>query len=205
MSCPIHSQNTQEISTVLTITGLIPRFGQNPISYIELNELTDAYLTLDITICFKPTNGNGLILFKKGSVDFISLTLENAVPIFQFNLGTGTATLRAKNPIPLGQWCTIKIERDRRNATMTINKSQIIHGRIEGKLQGLDLTTPLFLGTVTNFCLYFASLLINRFNILKLLLHTCFLDIFFFSEEFTSIFCLNFSVKVFFFLVKECK
>ena len=37
---------------------------------------------------------------------------------------------------------------------MTINKStksQIIHGRIEGKLQGLDLTTPLYLGTVTQF------------------------------------------------------
>ena len=64
---------------------------------------------------------------------------------------------KAKNPIQLGEWCTIKIERDRQNATMTINKStksQIIHGRIEGKLQGLDLTTPLYLGTVTQFAAF---------------------------------------------------
>ena len=64
----IKRQNTEEKSTVLTITGLIPKFGQNPISYIELDELTDAYLTLDITICFKATAENGLILFKKGTV-----------------------------------------------------------------------------------------------------------------------------------------
>ena len=53
---------------MLTISGMIPKFGQNPISYIELDELTDAYLTLDITICFKATAENGLILFKKGTV-----------------------------------------------------------------------------------------------------------------------------------------
>ena len=53
---------------MLTVTGLIPKFGQNPISYIELDELKNAYLTLDITICFKATAENGLILFKKGTV-----------------------------------------------------------------------------------------------------------------------------------------
>ena len=53
---------------MLTITGLIPKFGQNPVSYIELDELTDAYLTLDITICFKATAEHGLILFKKGTI-----------------------------------------------------------------------------------------------------------------------------------------
>ena len=87
-------QTVEEKFTKLTITGLIPRFGETPISYIELNELTNAYLTLDITVSFKPMSENGLILFKKGSVDFISLTLENALPIFKFNLGTGTATLK---------------------------------------------------------------------------------------------------------------
>ena len=32
----------------------------------------------------------------KGPVDFISLTLKNAMPIFKFNLGTGTATLKVR-------------------------------------------------------------------------------------------------------------
>ena len=32
----------------------------------------------------------------KGPVDFISLTLENALPIFKFNLGSGTATLKVE-------------------------------------------------------------------------------------------------------------
>ena len=63
---------------------------------MELNELTDAYLTLDITISFKTSSENGLIFFKKGPVDFISLTLENKIPIFKFNLGTGTAILKVK-------------------------------------------------------------------------------------------------------------
>jgi hypothetical protein len=78
--------------------------------------------------------------------DFVSLGLIDGVPEFRFNLGSGTAILTGSKPLDLDKWHTIKIERNRRNGTMIINRNQVIHGMIGGKFQGLDLLTPLYIG-----------------------------------------------------------
>ena len=109
-------------------------------------------MTFDISISFKPEAKNGLIFFKSQhsnnlqNGDFVSLELRDGKPVFKFNLGSGTAALKGKKPLEIQKWHTIKIVRDRRNATMTINGKETINGRINGKFQGLDLTSPLYLG-----------------------------------------------------------
>ena len=129
---------------------MIPKFNQNPLSFIEISSKYDAYLTLEIDIAFKPENEQGLIFFqgqeKDLTGDFILLGLVDGVPEFQFDLGSGTALLRGPKPLEMNVWHTLKIERNRRNATMTINGIQKVHGMIAGRFQGLDLIDPFFLG-----------------------------------------------------------
>lgn len=139
-----NSQTESESKTVLTVDGLIPKFVGN--SYLALDELKDAYLSFEISVAFKPEASNGLIFYKQGASDFISLHLKKAVPIFKFDLGSGTATLSAGKPVILNEWNVIKIERDRRNATLTLNRNLSIYGTIGGRFQGLDLDSPFFIG-----------------------------------------------------------
>ena len=146
-----NSQDTQEVATVLTLKDLIPKFDQNPLSFMEIFSKHDAYLTLEIDIAFKPESEQGLIFFQGqekdlSSGDFILLGLVDGVPEFQFDLGSGTALLRGPKPLEMNVWHKLKIERNRRNATMTINGIQKVHGMIAGRFQGLDLVDPFFLG-----------------------------------------------------------
>lgn len=59
-----NSQDTQEVATVLTLKDLIPKFDQNPLSFMEIFSKHDAYLTLEIDIAFKPESEQGLIFSK---------------------------------------------------------------------------------------------------------------------------------------------
>lgn len=55
-----NSDGDVEVSTtVLTITGLVPYFAQAPVSYIEMDTLPEAYLSLDVEVSFKPEAANG--------------------------------------------------------------------------------------------------------------------------------------------------
>lgn len=145
--CKANNSQIEQIYKVLTVTDLIPHFKND--SFMELTELEDAYLTFSIVISLRAEGKNGLILYKSQDTkngDYISLHLEEGLPIFRFDLGSGTAILKAKKPIKMNEWITIKMERNRRNATMTIGKNQIVYGRIGGKFQGLDLNSHLYLG-----------------------------------------------------------
>ena len=48
-----------EITALLVVTGLVPRFTQSPVSYIEMEPLADVYLNTDIEIDFRPEAANG--------------------------------------------------------------------------------------------------------------------------------------------------
>ena len=81
-----NSQHNEEISTVLTVTGLIPRFG--PDTFLELEKLEDAYLTFEIDLALKIESPDGLILFTgqsdKIDADYISFGLKEGYPIFRY-------------------------------------------------------------------------------------------------------------------------
>jgi len=56
-SLPTHGQQVAPV--VLSVTGLVPYFGQSPNSYMALPTLNDAYSTFSIEVAFKPENPDG--------------------------------------------------------------------------------------------------------------------------------------------------
>ena len=135
---------------LLTVSDVIPHFPQSPLSYREYPTLPESYLNFDITIAFKPQEGEGLIFYNGnnnfGTADFISFGLRNQYPEFRYNLGSGVTLIKADKQLKLGQWHSATISRQRRNCTMKINNETKLFANAGGKFQGLDLKESFFLG-----------------------------------------------------------
>ena len=90
-------------SALLNVTGLVPRFGQSPVSYQTFPQLQDAFLNLELSVSFRPEAGAGLILYNGNTdpdtQDFISLGLASSVPELRYNLGSGVTVVRAQRPV----------------------------------------------------------------------------------------------------------
>nr|CAD7571475.1 unnamed protein product [Timema californicum] len=144
-----------DIPTVLVVTGVVPYFAQAPLSYMMLPTLPDAYLKFDIEVSFKPESQDGLILYngemRGGEDDFISLGLNGSYVEFRFDVGSTPAMIRSARPIRIGEWHTVKIERNRRDGKMTVDNDGPFVGEAVGAFQGLDLVQPLYVGGVPNF------------------------------------------------------
>lgn len=125
---------------MLVITEVIPAFKER--SYLTLPPLTQVTNSFDIEITFKPKNYEGqlftfsvisihlctgifdnllfyftgLILFSGQSKDlkgdFISFGLQSGFPELRFNLGTGTAVIKASEPLKLNKWHTVRLIRN---------------------------------------------------------------------------------------------
>ncbi|CAL1682411.1 unnamed protein product [Lasius platythorax] len=143
-----------EVPTVLVVTGVVPNFSQAPESYIAFPPLPDSYLKFNLEISFKPENYDGILLYNdesgRGINDFIALSLINGYPQFKFNLGSGPAVVRADKPLTLSEWHTIKIQRNRKEATMLVDGDSPYKVVAVGRRQGLDLKEPLYIGGLPN-------------------------------------------------------
>ncbi|XP_020284881.1 basement membrane-specific heparan sulfate proteoglycan core protein isoform X6 [Pseudomyrmex gracilis] len=150
-----NGQETREVPTVLVVTGVVPNFSQAPGSYIAFPPLPDSYLKFNIEISFKPESYDGILLyndeFGNGNGDFIVLSLINGYPQFKFNLGSGPASINADKPVTLSEWHTIKIQRNRKEATMLVDGEGPYKVVAVGRRQGLDLKEPLYIGGVPNY------------------------------------------------------
>lgn len=49
-----------------------------------------------------------------GGGDFVSFGLRNGYAEFKFDVGSGSALLRSERPLEVGQWHTVKLNRDRK-------------------------------------------------------------------------------------------
>lgn len=143
-----------DVPIILVVTGIVPYFTQAPNSYLTLPTLGDAYKQFSFEISFKPENENGLILYNGNkddkSVDFISLSLVNSVPEFKYNLGYRTTTVKADRPITTREWHTVKVMRNKKKVTMFVDGNGPYVGVADGRLLGLELDLPLYLGGVPN-------------------------------------------------------
>ncbi|XP_026667400.1 basement membrane-specific heparan sulfate proteoglycan core protein-like [Ceratina calcarata] len=141
-----------EIPTVLVVTGVVPLFNQAPQSFIALPPLSDSYLKFNIEVSFKPQSYDGIILYNdetnRGKGDFILLALVRGYPQFSFDLGSGPAVIRADKPVTLGEWHTVKLQRNRKEGTMLVDGEGPYKGIAAGRKQGLDLKALLFVGGV---------------------------------------------------------
>ncbi|XP_066593540.1 basement membrane-specific heparan sulfate proteoglycan core protein [Prorops nasuta] len=141
-----------DIPTMLIVTGVVPNFHQLPQSYIALPPLPDSYLKFSIEVSFRPESYDGLILYnseyKTHSGDYILLSLVGGYPQFRFDLGSGAATIRAKKSLSLGEWHTVKLQRNRKEATMLVDGEGPYTIMAAGRRQGLDLKDLLYIGGV---------------------------------------------------------
>ncbi|KAL1421369.1 hypothetical protein MTO96_000452 [Rhipicephalus appendiculatus] len=154
--CTAKSERTTlEVPTILVVTGLLPRFTQAPLSYMKLPTIVNAYMGFEVQITFKPEKDHGLLLYngqqEDGSGDFISVGLTNGYVEFRFELGSGVAYLRSHQPVQMDTWHTVQISRAKKDAKLTVDDQSEVAGTSQGRMMGLDLTQPLFVGSVPSF------------------------------------------------------
>ncbi|XP_075155739.1 terribly reduced optic lobes isoform X4 [Haematobia irritans] len=137
--------------TILVVTGAIPQFHQDPISYMSFPTLRDSYVKFNFDITFRPEKGNGLLLFngqKRGNGDYISLSLNDNYPEFRFDLDGKTMIVRGEQALDLNEWHTIRVHRFRRDGYMQVDGEHPIAFPTLSASSSLDLAEDLYLGGV---------------------------------------------------------
>uniref|UniRef100_A0A672JG54 Agrin n=1 Tax=Salarias fasciatus TaxID=181472 RepID=A0A672JG54_SALFA len=135
-----------------TQPGASDRFSGD--SYLELKGLHlyghDLRQKLSMTVVLMANDSNGLIFYNgqksDGRGDFISLSLNEGVLEFRYDLGKGPATIRSKEPIQLHVWNTINLERSNRKGEIMVNKKDPVRGEAPNLHVDLNLKESLFVG-----------------------------------------------------------
>ncbi|XP_056277972.1 agrin isoform X4 [Pseudoliparis swirei] len=123
-------------------------------SYLELKGLhlygQDLRQKVSMTVVLKANDSNGLIFYNgqktDGKGDFISLSLNDGVLEFRYDLGKGPATIRSKEAIQLNVWITVNLERSNRKGEITVNKKDAVRGEAPNLHVDLNLKESLFVG-----------------------------------------------------------
>lgn len=122
-------------------------FPQRPVSFITLPTIAGADHKLTIELKFYPEHEHGLVLFsgqsgrldRSGVGDYIVLGLNRSHLEFRFELGDGMTLLRSLQPVSLNQWHRALIERNRRGATMWLDRQPAVSNSSPGKFFNLNL------------------------------------------------------------------
>ncbi|XP_054634283.1 basement membrane-specific heparan sulfate proteoglycan core protein isoform X11 [Dunckerocampus dactyliophorus] len=134
---------------------VMPYFAQEPLSYLTLPTIKNAYKAFSIKINFRPDNVDGMILYngqrRTTGADFISLGLVGGRLEFRFDVGSGMATIRDPNPIKLGEFHTVKLYRNHTLGYIIVDGGEPINGSSQGKFKGLDLNEELHVGGYPNY------------------------------------------------------
>ncbi|XP_041859531.1 basement membrane-specific heparan sulfate proteoglycan core protein isoform X3 [Melanotaenia boesemani] len=134
---------------------VMPYFAQEPLSYLTLPTIKNAYKAFSLKINFRPDNVDGMILFngqkRTTGADFISLGLVGGRLEFRFDVGSGMATIRDPNPIKLGEFHTVELYRNLTQGHIIVDRGEPITGSSQGKFQGLDLNEELYVGGYPNY------------------------------------------------------
>ncbi|XP_029911416.1 basement membrane-specific heparan sulfate proteoglycan core protein isoform X2 [Myripristis murdjan] len=159
-----NKQGKVEAFTTLSVhERVMPYFAQEPLSYLTLPTIKNAYKTFSIKINFRPDNVDGLMLYagmilyngqrRTTGADFISLGLVGGRLEFRFDVGSGMATIRDPNPIKLGEFHTVELHRNHTLGYIVVDGGEPINGSSQGKFQGLDLNEELYIGGYPNYTL----------------------------------------------------
>ncbi|KAM6928878.1 basement membrane-specific heparan sulfate proteoglycan core protein isoform 8-T8 [Lycodopsis pacificus] len=157
-----NKQGKVEAFTTLQVhERVMPYFAQEPLSYLTLPTIKNAYKAFSIKINFRPDNGDGLILYagmilyngqrRTTGADFISLGLVGGRLEFRFDVGSGMATIRDPNPVKLGEFHTVELYRNLTLGYIIVDGGEPINGSSQGKFQGLDLNEEVHVGGYPNY------------------------------------------------------
>ncbi|XP_036068750.1 basement membrane-specific heparan sulfate proteoglycan core protein isoform X6 [Oryzias melastigma] len=157
-----NKQGKVEAFTTLEVhERVMPYFAQEPLSYLTLPTIKNAYKAFSIKIDLRPDNVDGLILYagmilyngqrRTTGADFISLGLVSGRLEFRFDVGSGMATIRDPNPIKIGEFHTVELHRNITQGYIVVDGGEPITGTSQGKFQGLDLNEELHVGGHPNY------------------------------------------------------
>ncbi|XP_049312041.1 basement membrane-specific heparan sulfate proteoglycan core protein isoform X27 [Bactrocera dorsalis] len=138
---------------ILVVTGAIPRFHQEPISYMSFPTLPESYIKFNFDITFRPEQPNGLLLFngqKRGSGDYISLSLKDRYPEFRFDFDGKPMVIRSERPVSLNEWHTVRVNRFRRDGYIQVDDQHPVAFPTLAQISPLDLIEDLYIGGVPN-------------------------------------------------------
>ncbi|XP_017266760.1 agrin isoform X2 [Kryptolebias marmoratus] len=150
--CPMGREGRHCERVVEKKGAYMPLFNGD--SYLELKGLHlyghDLRQKISMSVVLLATDSNGLIFYNgqksDGKGDFISLSLNNGILEFRYDLGKGPATIRSKEPIQLNVWNTINLERSLRKGEIMVNKKDPVRGESPNKHTDLNLKESLFVG-----------------------------------------------------------
>ncbi|XP_028309184.1 basement membrane-specific heparan sulfate proteoglycan core protein isoform X2 [Gouania willdenowi] len=153
----------EAFTTIQVHERVMPYFVQEPLSYVTLPTIKNAYNVFNIKINFRPDNVDGLVLYtgmilyngqrRSTGADFISLGLVGGRVEFRFDVGSGMATIRDPNPVKLGEFHTVELHRNHTLGYIVVDGGEPVNGSSQGKFKGLDLNEELFVGGYPNYTL----------------------------------------------------
>ncbi|XP_073731354.1 agrin isoform X10 [Misgurnus anguillicaudatus] len=137
--------------------AFIPYFTGD--SFLELKGLhlygQDLRQKFSMTVVLLANDSKGVIFYNgqktDGKGDFISLSLNDGILEFRYDLGKGPAVIRSKEKIKLNEWNTINLERASRKGEISINGKDPVRGEAPNQHTDLNLKESLFVGGAPDF------------------------------------------------------
>ncbi|XP_074190446.1 agrin isoform X3 [Rhinolophus sinicus] len=135
----------------------------NGFSYLELRGLhtfeRDLGEKMELEVVFLARGPSGLLLYNgqktDGRGDFVSLALHDHYLEFRYDLGKGAAVIRNKEPVALGTWTSVSLERNGRKGAMRVGDGPRVLGESPKSRKVphtvLNLKEPLYVGGAPDF------------------------------------------------------
>ncbi|XP_047394467.1 agrin isoform X4 [Sciurus carolinensis] len=128
-------------------------------SYLELRGLhtfeRDLGEKMALEVVFLARGPSGLLLYNgqktDGKGDFVSLALHDQHLEFRYDLGKGAAVIRSKEPIALGTWTRVLVERNGRKGALRVGDGPRVLGESPVPHSMLNLKEPLYVGGAPDF------------------------------------------------------
>ncbi|XP_019514045.1 PREDICTED: agrin isoform X4 [Hipposideros armiger] len=135
----------------------------NGFSYLELRGLhtfeRDLGEKMELEVVFLARGPSGLLLYNgqktDGRGDFVSLALRDHHLEFRYDLGKGAAVIRSEEPVALGTWTSVSLERNGRKGAMRVGSGPRVLGESPKSRKVphtvLNLKEPLYVGGAPDF------------------------------------------------------
>ncbi|XP_020284899.1 basement membrane-specific heparan sulfate proteoglycan core protein-like [Pseudomyrmex gracilis] len=102
---------------------------------------------------FNPADsGDGILMYcsqsDEGLGDFAALIIKDKHVEFRYDIGSGMATIRSPQAVQPGLWTRVTVNRDFKDAKLTVNDQPVVEGKTPGASKTMTLNTPLYIGGV---------------------------------------------------------
>uniref|UniRef100_A0A2R9ALS7 Agrin n=1 Tax=Pan paniscus TaxID=9597 RepID=A0A2R9ALS7_PANPA len=133
----------------------------NGFSHLELRGLhtfaRDLGSKMALEVVFLARGPSGLLLYNgqktDGKGDFVSLALQDRHLEFRYDLGKGAAVIRSREPVTLGAWTRVSLERNGRKGALRVGDGPRVLGESPVSVPHtvLNLKEPLYVGGAPDF------------------------------------------------------